>query len=347
MASTAELGCAQGLKTAELAEAIGLVTDGAGGVARIDDAQLQRLSRLITLDPRFRCYEPAQWDDPLFWNADASTADRSQFFAIGNAINFRFWELRRTEVVATAGVIDGIRLRGAMYMWRCLRRSLDIGRLPLLDAEFLSRLSERELEEIFVDDAGVNPLRSSLQDRLLNLRDLGSHLLDRWDGSFYNLVASTGGSLVRFVELSRQIRAFDDPVLKLTMVNAILHSGSGVYTFRDEPLPGIDYHLLRHLLRQGVVEPNAEIREKLTGGRILTAEEGVGLRKTALRAFVELARLTGLSGEVLDNRYWMNRTKCTDRPVCLDPGTAPECPFLPACSQRVSFGLPLEETRYY
>lgn len=152
---------------------------------------------------------------------------------------------------------------------------------------------------------------------------------------------------MRFARLSAQIRAFDDPVLKLTMVNAILHNGSDVYRFRDQPLPGIDYHLLRHLLRQGILEPTPELAEKLIAGSVLSEAEGLNLRQAALVAFVELSRLSGIGGEILDNCYWLNRANCTDIPVCLDPRTASLCPFLDVCPQHIRFGLPLQYTRYY
>jgi hypothetical protein len=346
VAKTAVVEHADGLTTAELAVALG-VASAADDTAHVNLKQLDRVAHLLASDPRLRVHEPARWDDARFWNVEAEAAERSQYFAIGNAINFRFWERRDGAIVPASGVIGGDSFRGAMYMWRSLRRALDAGQFLLLDAGFLRQITEDEFDSIFGDDDGLNPLAPAKTERLANLRDLGAHLQDHWDGLFYNLLQSTEGSLIRFAQLSSVIRAFDDPVLKLTMVNAILHGGSGVYDFRDEPLPGIDYHLLRHLLRQGILEPHPEVAEKLTTGLFLTAEEAIGLRRAALAAFVELSRSTGISGAILDNHYWLNRVNCTDTPVCLDPETAGACPFLDACSQRVGFGLPLELTRYY
>ena len=50
---------------------------------------------------------PAAWDDQLFWNVEASRADRCQFLAIGNAINFRFWTLAGGQVIPAAGPVGG------------------------------------------------------------------------------------------------------------------------------------------------------------------------------------------------------------------------------------------------
>jgi hypothetical protein len=283
----------------------------------------------------------------MFWNVEASNEERSQYFVIGNAINFRFWDLRDRQVVPAAGTIDGQRHRGAMYMWRCLRRAIDVCDLDLLDAKVLANLSEVEFDELFTDDAGINPLAVARADRVANLRDLGARLLADWDGAFFNVAKTSGGSLAAFARLSSAFRAFDDPVYKLTMVNAIVHLGSGVYEFDDEPLPAIDYHLLRQALRQGVLRPSRDLARKLTELVVLDHDEAQELRRVALLAFVELAARSNVSGELLDNRYWMNRVNCTDVPVCLDPKTADACPFLHACERAVDFALPVELTRYY
>src|SRR5262249_20057558 len=151
------------------------------------------------------------------------------------------WQLEDGEVVPAVGTIEGQPFRGAMYMWRCLRRTLDRDAMPLLDAGFLAKLSDDEFDAIFSDDAGANPLDVARDDRIRNLRDLGKRLQDSWGGLFYNVAQASQRSIVAFAQFSAEFRAFDDPIFKLTMVNAIVHSGSGVYEFRDEPLPAIDY----------------------------------------------------------------------------------------------------------
>jgi hypothetical protein len=306
------------------------------------------MAALVRATPGFTEFKPAAWDDSLFWNVESPAEERSQYFAVGNAINFRFWQLVNGEIVPAVGTIDGTRLRGSMYMWRCLRRCVDSGTHPILDAGYLATMPDRDLTEIFTDDFGDNPLSVAADERLANLRDLGTRLETSWDGWFYNVVKRSAGSIVAFARLSHEFRAWDDPVHKLTMVNAIVHSGSGLAVFDDQVLPGIDYHLLRHLLRQGVLKPVPSLSEKLLSREPLSAREGYELRRTALSAFITLAEDTGVSGEVIDNKFWANRSKCTDTaPVCTDPRTAAECPFLGACERLVTFALPVEWTRYY
>jgi hypothetical protein len=333
------------LTTAEVALALG-VDASPSRWASVHEEQVARLARHIADRAASQEFKRATWDNGLFWNVEADAPQRSQYFAVGNAVNFRFWRLDGRSVVPAGGVIDGQPFRGAMYMWRCLRRRIDREQ-SLLDASFLANLSDTEFDAIFADDTGANPLDIAREERIANLRDLGARLLESWDGLFYNLAAASDGSIVEFARLSAKFRAFDDPLFKLTMVNAIVHSGSGVYSFRDEPLPAIDYHLLRHALRQGIVRPESTLTNKLQARDLLHPREVFELRRITLQAFVRLAMESGLSGEVIDNMYWLNRVNCTDEPVCLEPATAHKCPFLDACIQATTYQLPLELTRYY
>lgn len=335
-----------GLSTAELASELG-VDRAPSELVAVDRVQIDRVAGHINSQLNTAPFMRARWDDPIFWNVEDSAEDRSQYFAIGCAINFRFWTLRNHQLVPAAGPVDGEHYRGAMYMWRCLRRARDEGILDLLDAQVLTDLTDEDFDAIFTDDNGLNPLAVAQADRLANLRDLGEHLSSDWDGAFFNLVTSCGGSLATFARLSQGFRAFDDPVYKLTMVNAILHLGSGVYEFVDEPLPAIDYHLLRQALRQRIIVPSEQLATKLTQMSVLDQNEAQELRRVALAAFVQLAAKSGAGGDLLDNRYWMNRVNCGDVPVCLDPETAPACSFLGACARATQFALPIELTRYY
>jgi Queuosine salvage protein len=312
----------------------------------IDRIHLQEMASLVVRTAQDRA-SSATWCDPLFWLPDAGSRDRSQYFAIGNAINFRFWRLARHRMRPVAGVRNGTVFSGAMYMWRSLRLGIERG-IPLLEAQFLEHITDQQFDVIFTDDTGVNPLTIGKQDRLKNLRDLGARLRSSWEGEFSNLVDASQGSLSEFAELSRLFRAYDDPLCKLTMLNAILHTQNGIASFDAEPLPAVDYNLMRQLLRQGVLRPTAPLWEKLAHRVRLRQREALELRRTSLVAFVRLSELSALSGPVLDNLWWLNRSNCTDEtPVCLDPTTAARCPFLDQCRRHVDIHMPFEKTRYY
>lgn len=310
-------------------------------------------SRLETLASRVgrvaKPLTPFGWDDPTFYPPDGTAAkDVSQFFALGNAINFRYW-VRRSggRVLFPAGNKGAILCSGSRFMWRCLRVATEKDRFPLLDAKFLEHLKLRDAKEILSTDEGTS-LIPAIVERVTNLRNLGSKLRKDWDGEFFNVARAADSSLEKFASLSLNFRAYDDPLAKLTMVNAIMHEGRGLVKFRGEFLPGIDYHLVKQIVRQGVVVPPPIVREKLRSYALLTESEAAALRSTTLYALLEIARTAGVRGDVLDNLYWSNGRRCDDSaPVCMIRGRERECPFLDPCDKEVDFRIPLELTRYY
>jgi hypothetical protein len=304
------------------------------------------MSQLINTSSEFQDYHAFSWDKEPFWlNRETPAEDRSQYFAVANSVNFRFWELKNGKDSPTKGVIDGKEFSGSMYMWRALYRSYHQDSKQF-SAEHLAELDEEGFDKLFNDDNGHNPLSVGKEERIANLNDLGKVLNEKYDGKFINVIKASRGSLENFTERSREFRSFNDPVQKLTMVNAILHNGSGVADFKDQPFAGIDYHLLRHALRQGLVEPNPETKRKLENRESLDYEEGIELRRQTLLAFNQLSDKTGISGEILDNKYWLNRKNCSDEPVCLTDES--KCPFSAKCKKLINYKLPIEKnTRYY
>jgi hypothetical protein len=106
--------------TAEVALALGVDTSP-GRVAHVQEEQVTRLARHLADVAASQQFTRATWDNELFWNVEADALQRSQYFAVGNAVNFRFWRLDGRRVVPAGGTITGQSFRGAMYMWRCLR----------------------------------------------------------------------------------------------------------------------------------------------------------------------------------------------------------------------------------
>jgi hypothetical protein len=314
---------------------------GPDGVIAVSGGQVKAISAVLRDQISAAPRGAVKWDNPLFWNIESDPAERCQFLAVGNCLNFRFWTKPGEEIVPSEGLVDGRLFRGAMYMWRRLRRAVAEGDLSL-EADRLASLTEEQFCRAFADDDGLQPLAPGMADRVANLRDLGTRLSQAWNGQFINVITASGVSLERFAELSSQFRAFDDPVRKLTMVNAIMLTGSQLARFDQEPLPGVDYHLVKQALRQGLVVPSGRIRSKLASREYLEAGESQALRAAVLAAVVEVATLAGISTAVIDNLYWLNRAICgQERWQC------ESCPFRAACPQLTQFGMPLELTRYY
>jgi hypothetical protein len=291
---------------------------------------------------------PEDWSNPELWLEDSWGQENvSQFFALGNSINFRYWSAgSQGGLNYCEGPKGGKTYRGAFYMWRSLR--LFCQKDPsLLDASRLAKITLNEMRTIFKDDSGMDTM-PALDERLLNWNDLGAKLRDYWGGKFYNLLKAAGQSLFLFVQFSRQFRAFDDPLCKMTMVNAIMHQQRGLVNFNQKPLPGIDYQLLKQLLRNGILELDKSLEGKVTTGKILGLEEARELRNAGLYSFIQLMKTSGISGDIIDNMYWLNRNACdTESPVCKIHGKENQCIFYGICPERVQLKIPYEMTRYY
>lgn len=314
----------------------------------IDYARLAAVASCLKADAN-KSTGPFRWDDPTFYPPDGTAAvDVSQFFAIGNTINFRYWTRGSIGRIAfPTGNKGGVLCGGSRFMWRCLRVTIERGQFPLLDAKFLEHLRLGEARQILSTDEGRS-LTPVIPERVTNLRDLGTQLHRDWEGKFFNVVRAAGSSLDKFASLSMTFRAYDDPLFKLSMVNAIMHQGRGLVRFNGEFLPGIDYHLVKQVLRQGVVLPPSKIRDKLQSYTLITKSESAALRTTVLYALLLIARTAGIRVDVLDNLYWSNGRRCDEStPVCKIRGREQECPFLDSCDKRVELRMPLESTRYY
>lgn len=288
-------------------------------------------------------YQPLLWDDDRFWLTIASPEERSQFMAVGNALNFRFWELAGGDGVSPAGGrLDGEYLVGSMYMWRRLRLVLERDEFPLLDAQQLARLEPDQLRALLADDEGGDPLAPGFDDRLANLRDLGAVLSRDWGGQFSNLLAVADDDLETFFALSATARAYDDPLRKLSTVNAIMLSGSGLTQFRQTIPPAIDYHVAKQLLRIGAVRVDLPVEADLSTPKLLDPDVAMAIRAASLIALEQVCALADLPGDIVDNVLWSNRRVCAEpTPNCS------ACPLLTACGQRVAIQRPLELTRYY
>jgi len=320
-----------------------------GKHVELDYDVLDEICDLMSKEEVFKYYKPYSWDDPCYWlEDDKGKREVSQYFTIGNAINFRYWwKEYNGRIRHCQGMKGGMNVDGALYMWRSLRTCYDQEIFPILDAYKLSKISLMCFKKIFQDDNGNVPI-PSYKERIKNWRDLGKKLCEYWSGEFYNLLKETKNSLYNFIQYSRQFRAFDDPLCKMTMVNAILHNGRGITKFRETIFPGIDYQLVKQQLRIGILVPKKHVENKLVREELLSEKEARELRNACLKAFIYIMKKTHIAGDVIDNKWWFNRKKCNDeKPVCLNNETIDMCLFSKVCRRRIQYKCPLENTRYY
>lgn len=287
--------------------------------------------------------KPFDWRDSKYWPEDSyKEKDISQFFTLGNSINFKYWRLEDDNEFIYLNNDKGSSIeRGAHYMWRSLKLCLDEGKYNILDSKYLSKISFHDFKNIFQNDK-CDDVMPELEERHKNWKDLGLKLTEFWGGEFYNIIKSCNRSIYNFIQYSRQFRAYDDPLCKMIMVNALIHKGRGLIKF-DEPLfPGMDYQLLKEEIRIGMLLLDDEISQKIINKTLLTQQEARELRNAGLMAFFNIMNDTGIDGDVVDNIFWLNKDTCKNsNPLCSN------CIFREVCQQKIQFNIPLEKTRYY
>ena len=315
-----------------------------GDYIKINQEKTEELIDFHIKNKIFKENKPYDWSDKNFYleKDRYSSEEISNFFTIGNSINFKYWDNKNKQIIYCQGEKKGLHVKGARYMWRCLKNAIEENLFPLLSPKELINFSKKDFINIFSDDYGINPFYMSMNERIKNLKDLGKKLNKNWDDNFFNLLNSTNNSIVDFVKKCRNIRAFDDPLCKLTMVNAILHTGRGIYNFNQPLFPGIDYQLMKQMLRIGAILPNGDIDKKLKRRLILENEESIEIRNATLYVFKKIMKKTGIPGEIIDNKWWMNKDNCSeDNPSC------GKCPFNKVCDKKIELFFPMENTRYY
>ena len=230
-------------------------------------------------------------------------------------------------------------------MWRCLKDCYDNNDYEILNASFLAQIEIKDMMNIFKTDEGKN-IMTHLEERWLNWRDLGKKLLEKYNNNFYNIILKSKNDMEIFIKLSKEFRAFDDPIYKMIMVNTILHQGRKIVNFGDNIFPGIDYHLMTQSLRLGLLNLNTTLEKKLISKVLLDRCESLALRKATLSCLIKIAKELNITGDIIDNIFFKNGKKyCTHNLSCEKPNNL--CIFKDICIKKTQIFMPLEKTRYY
>jgi hypothetical protein len=225
------------------------------------------------------------------------------FVLTATSINFAFtdFETRTRWEIEHEGRLLG----DADGMHFCLQRALGEG-VPVLDAQWLARVTEDDLREVF---RGGNSELQLLGERARILREAGSILAERYDGRFSNVLAGRprlydGGN--GFLEvLTRDFPRFDDtavyagePVrfwklaqLSVWILEATLPGGTGLRDL-DRLTAFADYIVPAALRVLGITRYSDELEETVRAGRLIEPGSSweVEIRAHTLYACEELTR---------------------------------------------------------
>jgi hypothetical protein len=129
-------------------------------------------------------YEGLAWPDfrsPLV--PDGDHRDTMDFIFLTSTINFAFTDFETHTMFKVR--YEGAERSDSEAMEACLKRAYDKG-TPILEGDFLSKISRGELDEIF---AGNVPM-PMLDERLEIFHEVGRVLKERYNGRFHRFVQS-------------------------------------------------------------------------------------------------------------------------------------------------------------
>lgn len=252
-----------------------------------------------------------------------------EYFFFACAHQFGFWTLQDGRWTAPmVARLDGRGLKGSDFLWRAATRAWQKNpRVFFPDA--LAALSDRQLDEVFHDDTGVNPLPMWPEHlalicgyaRWFTVRNTApAELLRRAQAAAKPLQAL----LAALAEIPGYA---EDPLQKKAMLLAIALENRPEHFLQvadpESAVPIIDYHLQRSALRTGLVrvEPSA-LRRKLEARELLAADEEAAIRRATCEAIAKLVARSGLSAAAVDWFFFQNRTGCPEI-------AAPDCPACP------------------
>ncbi|MBI2099083.1 hypothetical protein HYT45_01550 [Candidatus Uhrbacteria bacterium] len=247
------------------------------------------------------------------------------------------------------GVLGGKELKGSDLLWTLFRRAFE-SNPEFFTPQFLSRISPRELTEIFFkDDVGTQ--WPDFDQRFALTRGYGQGL-------------HMGTSPVEYVDWANNnqqpIKQFINVVSGLTGYNgdrfnkkatllamALANRPEQFLKVKDsgEWNPIVDYHLMRVALRLGLVdlEAVAGTVKKISGRRWVASIEEEAIREEVFRAMQKVIAQSGLSMSAIDVTFWLARKYC---PEMSEPDCE-KCMFNSVCEHRVGLFQPVFRTTSY
>ncbi len=246
--------------------------------------------------------------------------------------------------------IDGVRRKGSAYMFAAYNRLIE------KDPEYFTperqaQVTMDEMREIFRADDGTDPMPAlELHVKMANAygRDMLALGLD--PAAFITKAQMTKKPLDTFVKMLDHIGGYkEDPIRKKSNLLALSVSQrpeSFLKFDRDEAVsPVVDYHCMRAILRQGLVNVLDDgLCTKLAKRELLTADEEWVVRYAAYHIQEQVEAFSGKPIGAVD-WFFFNYTR-SHCPEMTDPVCA-ECAVDGICAKRKEMFQPVLRTTYY
>jgi len=272
------------------------------------------------------------------------------YFFFCCAHQFGFWTLNGTHwKEPMIACIDGRDLKGSDYLWCAATRALKTNS-GIWAPTSLAALNDAQLNALFQDDAGSNPL-PMWSEHLELIRAYSTWMIDRNirpADMLRQLVVEDSPLRALLMFLSHIPGYAEDPLQKKAMLLALTLENRPEHFLPisdpDSAVPIIDYHLQRSALRTGLIQvEDPDLRAKLEARELISAEEESIIRQATYDAIKQLITRSGLSAAAVDWFFFQNRTGC---PEMTEPNCT-QCPVRDICAQDTALFQPVFRTTAY
>lgn len=222
-----------------------------------------------------------------------------------DSLNFNFW--MPNGVPKYSIVYEGKERTGYLAMVAAVNRAIDEGKM-IYDPKFYSRLTVDDIKHIFRSDT-TSPM-PMLSERVQVLGEVGNKLIEKYDGSFWNVLGKADGSAVKLIKLiTSEFPCFQDTAIYDGQIVALfkrvqilvadlwlLYHGEGLGAFTDVDTLTMfaDYRVPQAMAYFGVLEYSDTLMEKLRSEKVFQSgdREEVEIRGCSIHAAELIVAMT-------------------------------------------------------
>lgn len=238
-----------------------------------------------------------------------------QLIFILDTVNFCFWAEKNKE----KWTVEFPRGNFISNGWYGLVAAIERARfenIPILDADYLSKLSQSEGEYIFRSASSTEiPL---LEKRIAYLNEVGKILSQKYDGNIYNFISETNLDFSKLVlNLVKTFPSFSD-TLKLNGKKVNFYKRAQIFAYDISLLPEIkaegldsltafaDYKIPQILRAFEVFKYNKSLANKIDNYLVLEegCREEIEIRSATIWACELIAYQANIKPVLVDNALW-------------------------------------------
>ncbi|XP_045603835.1 queuosine 5'-phosphate N-glycosylase/hydrolase isoform X1 [Procambarus clarkii] len=207
-------------------------------------------------------------------NKGLTKAQLADWIFLVDSLNFNFWTPHGVPKYTV--VYEGKKRTGYMAMVAAINRAIDEGK-KMYDPKFYSKLTIDDVVHIFRSDTvSTMPL---FEERIHVLKEVGNKLIEKYDGTFVNVLRKADGSAMKLIDLvTNEFPCFQDiafyegqsvALFKRVQILAadlwMLYHGEGLGAFTDiDSLTMFaDYRVPQAMAYFGVLKYSDSLMEKL------------------------------------------------------------------------------------